>query len=145
VPGLAGRISAAPILFDAFARSGKVPAALPKAPRGVLFASNTQLPPPLQRFRPGTLVGQGTEPPIKILFPPQGARLELVQSAGKAEPVAVKVAGGVPPLTVMVNGVPVGDRASQRTLFFAPDGPGFLRLTVMDAKGAADSVMVRVQ
>ena len=28
-----------------------------------------------------------------------------------------------------------------RTLFFEPDGPGFVRLTVMDAAGAADSVM----
>jgi penicillin-binding protein 1C len=30
-------------------------------------------------------------------------------------------------------------------VFFAPDGPGFLRLTVMDAKGLTDSVVVRVQ
>jgi penicillin-binding protein 1C len=26
-----------------------------------------------------------------------------------------------------------------------PDGPGFVRLTVIDAKGAVDSVMVRLQ
>jgi hypothetical protein len=32
-----------------------------------------------------------------------------------------------------------------RTVFFTPDGPGFARLTVMDAKGAADSVVVRLQ
>jgi penicillin-binding protein 1C len=30
-------------------------------------------------------------------------------------------------------------------VFFTPDGPGFVRLTVMDARGAADSVMVRLQ
>jgi penicillin-binding protein 1C len=30
-------------------------------------------------------------------------------------------------------------------VFFSPDGPGFVRLTVMDAKGAADSVVVRMQ
>jgi penicillin-binding protein 1C len=30
-------------------------------------------------------------------------------------------------------------------LFFAPDGPGFVRLTVTDATGAADSVMIRLQ
>jgi penicillin-binding protein 1C len=29
--------------------------------------------------------------------------------------------------------------------FFEPDGPGFVRLTVIDAKGATDSVMVRLQ
>ena len=32
VPGLAGRTAAAPILFDAFARIGAPPAALPRAP-----------------------------------------------------------------------------------------------------------------
>jgi penicillin-binding protein 1C len=143
VPGLVGRTAAAPILFDAFARSGKTPAALPRAPKGVLFANNAKLPPPLQRFRPGILMG--SEPTLRILFPPEGARLELSQSAGKPDPVALKVAGGVPPLTVMVNGVPAHGQAGQRTLFFAPDGPGFVRLTVMDAKGAADSVLVRVQ
>ena len=34
VPGLVGRTAAAPILFDAFARTGKLPAALPKPPEG---------------------------------------------------------------------------------------------------------------
>ncbi len=52
VPGLVGRTAAAPILFDAFARTGKIPAALPKAPQGVLIASNAKLPLPLRRFRP---------------------------------------------------------------------------------------------
>ena len=36
-------------------------------------------------------------------------------------------------------------RAERRTLFVEPDGPGFLRLTVIDARGAADSVVVRLQ
>jgi penicillin-binding protein 1C len=30
-------------------------------------------------------------------------------------------------------------------MFYQPDGPGFVRLTVMDARGAADSVVVRLQ
>jgi penicillin-binding protein 1C len=30
-------------------------------------------------------------------------------------------------------------------VFFTPDGPGFVRLAVMDGKGAADSVVVRLQ
>jgi hypothetical protein len=41
--------------------------------------------------------------------------------------------------------VPLTGDNTRRTLFFQPDGPGFVRLTVMDARGAADSVMVRVQ
>jgi penicillin-binding protein 1C len=45
---------------------------------------------------------------------------------------------------VLVNGAPIAT-TDKRTLFFAPDGPGFMRVTVMDAKGTTDSVLVRVQ
>ncbi len=146
VPGLIGRAAAAPILFDAFARLGRMAAPLPHAPRGVLFASNAKLPPPLQRFRPGGLTGEPAEPPLKIMFPPNGARLEMASEAGaRPDAVALKVAGGLQPLTVLVNGVPVAAQAGKRTLFFEPDGPGFVRLTVMDARGATDSVVVRIQ
>jgi penicillin-binding protein 1C len=51
----------------------------------------------------------------------------------------------VQPLTVLVNGLPLAAATDKRTLFFAPDGPGFVRLTVMDAKGKSDSVVVRMQ
>jgi penicillin-binding protein 1C len=45
----------------------------------------------------------------------------------------------------MVNGLPIEAAPGRSTLFFEPDGPGFVRLTVMDAKGATDSVVVRLQ
>ena len=145
VPGLVGRIAAAPILFDAFARLGETPARLPSAPKGVLFATNARLPPPLQRFRPNGLPGDSATPALKILYPPNGARIEVGNIGGQPEPVALKIAGGVEPLTVLVDGVPIRHPSGKRTLLFVPDGPGFVRLTVMDANGAADSVMVRLQ
>jgi penicillin-binding protein 1C len=148
VPGLVGRAAAAPILFEAFARSGKLPAPLPAAPHGAVFASNAKLAPPLQRFRPGGLLADlaGGEPPPRILFPPDGARLELGSGAdGDADPVAFKISGGVAPLTVLVNGVPFGEASTSRTIFVKPDGPGFARLTVMDARGQVDSVTVRLE
>jgi penicillin-binding protein 1C len=143
VPGLNGRAAAAPILFDAFARTGKLPASLPPAPKGTLVASNAKLPPPLQRFRGS---GEGADA-LRIMFPPNGARLELASGEdGKPEPIALKVAGGTGPLTVLVNGMPLPEvGAPRRTLFFAPEGPGFVRLTVIDGKGSTDSVMVRLQ
>ena len=52
VPGILGRTAAAPILFDAFARSGELPAPLPPAPKGAILAANGKLPLPLQRFNP---------------------------------------------------------------------------------------------
>jgi len=141
VPGLVGRASAAPILFDAFARSGHAAAPLARAPKGAVFAATNKLPPPLQRFRAEGAPVALSEPP-RIMFPPDGARLEL---GARPDAVPLKIAGGLAPLTVMVNGVPLPAPDGRRTLFFSPDGPGFVRVTVMDARGAADSVMVRLQ
>ena len=143
VPGLVGRAAAAPVLFDAFARSGFAPMALARAPKGAIFAASNRLPPPLQRFTPVTAPGEAAEPP-RIMFPPDGARIELAASS-QPSPVVLKIAGGRAPLTVMVNGVPLSQQGDRRTVFFQPDGPGFVRLTVMDARGAADSVTVRLQ
>ena len=143
VPGLIGREAAAPILFDAFARIGGPAAQLPRPPAGVLVTSNAKLPPPLRQFQPGRLAGATAHPPLHIIFPPDGARLDLSTADGKPQPVALKVAGAVAPLTVLVNGVPVTNEG-RASLFFNPDGPGFSRVTVMDASGAADSVVVRV-
>jgi penicillin-binding protein 1C len=78
------------------------------------------------------------------MFPPDGARLEL-PGGDQPGPVALKIAGGRGPLTVMMNGVPLAAENGRRTFFFRPDGPGFVRLTVMDATGATDSVSVRMQ
>lgn len=139
VPGLTGRDAAAPVLFDAFARLGP-PAALPGPPPGVLIAPNTKLPPPLRRFRPAA--GSDASA-VHILFPPDGARFDVSSADGKPDPVPLKVTGAQAPLSVLVNGLPV--RQQQRgALFFTPDGPGFSRVTVIDAAGASDSVVVRV-
>jgi penicillin-binding protein 1C len=48
-------------------------------------------------------------------------------------------------LTVLVNGLPLPSAAGRRNLFFDPQGPGFVRLTVVDGRGATDSVVVRLQ
>jgi penicillin-binding protein 1C len=143
VPGLVGRASAAPILFDAFARTGHAPAPLAHAPKGAVFVATNKLPPPLQHFSSDGSLSAAPEPP-RIMFPPDGAHIELAKGAAP-EPVALKISGGAAPLTVMVNGVPLEAQGGRRTLFFAPDGPGFVRLTVMDAHGATDSVSVRLQ
>ena len=147
VPGLVGRTAAAPILFDAFARTGKIPAALPKAPKGALLASNAKLPLPLRRFRPvGELVRTGSDQAPHIQFPLNGSRIDVDRSDnGQAAPMPVKVAGGVLPLTIMLNGTSVGEIDSRRQRLVDPPGPGFARLTVIDATGAADTVVIRVQ
>jgi penicillin-binding protein 1C len=46
---------------------------------------------------------------------------------------------------MLVNGISVGDIGSRRQRLIDPPGPGFSRLTVIDATGAADTVVIRVQ
>jgi penicillin-binding protein 1C len=142
-----GRGAAVPILFDAFARTGKLPVALPRAPKGALVASNTSLPLPLRRFRPlGELVRVGGAQAPHIQFPLNGSRIDVDRTSGTdAAAMPVKVSGGVLPLTMMVNGLAVGEIDSRRQRLIDPPGPGFARLTVIDATGAADTVVVRIQ
>jgi penicillin-binding protein 1C len=147
VPGLVGRGAAAPILFDAFARTGKLPMALAKPPRGALLASNAKLPLPLRRFRPiGELIRAGGEQALHIQFPLDGSRISVDRSDGEeAAEMPVRVAGGVLPITMLVNGTAVGEIDGRRQRLIDPPGPGFTRLTVIDATGAADTVVVRIQ
>jgi penicillin-binding protein 1C len=147
VPGLVGRTAAAPILFDAFARTGKLPAALPKPPKGALMASNPTLPLPLRRFRAvGELVRTGGEQALHIQFPLNGSRIDVDRTGGaQFSAMPVKIAGGVLPMTMLVNGVSVGEIDGRRQRLVDPPGPGFARLTVIDATGAADTVVIRIQ
>jgi penicillin-binding protein 1C len=147
VPGLVGRTAAAPVLFDAFARTGKLPAALPKPPKGALIASNAKLPLPLRRFRAvGELVRTASEQAPHIQFPLNGSRMDVAGSAGgPSAAMPVKIAGGVLPLTMLVNGVSVGEIDGRRQRLVDSPGPGFARLTVIDATGAADTVVIRIQ
>ena len=146
-PGIVGRTAAAPILFDAFARTGKLPAPLPKPPKGTLLASNAKLPLPLRRYRPiGEMVRSDGEQAPRIQFPLNGSRIDAAGGDGAPfSSMPVKVAGGVLPMTMLVNGVSVGEIDGRRQRLIDPPGPGFARLTVIDAKGAADTVVVRIQ
>jgi penicillin-binding protein 1C len=147
VAGLVGRTAAAPILFDAFARTGKLPMPLPKPPKGALVASNAKLPLPLRQFRAaGELLRTGSEQTPRIQFPLNGSRIDVDRSGGtQLAAMPVKVAGGVLPMTMLVNGVSVGEIDGRRQRLVDPPGPGFARLTVIDATGAADTVVIRIQ
>ena len=59
--------------------------------------------------------------------------------------LALKALGGAPPFTWFVNGQPVGEADLRRQSAWKPDGAGFARVSVMDARGATDSVLVRLE
>ena len=147
VPGLVGRVAAAPVLFDVFARIGGEPQPLPQPP-GVLRATTATLPPPLRHLRkevPKT-VAATLVPPLRISFPPDGSRIDLGAGTGEAMPdLALRANGGAPPLRWFVNGAPVGEAQMRRQSFWKPDGAGFARVSVMDSRGSSDSVQVRIE
>lgn len=147
VPGLIGRQVAAPILFDAFARLGGEREIIP-APPGILTGSNSSLPLPLRHLRkdlPKT--ASATSGQLHIAYPPEGARVDLGLQKGPIASIqlALKAQGGAPPFTWLVNGVPIGEPDLRRQSAWAPDGAGFARISVMDARGASDSVSVRLE
>lgn len=144
VPGLVGRAVAAPILFEAFARTGLDPRPFP-APPGIIAGRTADLPPPLRHLRqdvPKTLTAMTTGT-LRLAWPPNEARIDLAASGTNA--LNFKVAGGSPPFTFLVNGAPVSGPVSRRETSWTPDGTGFLRISVIDGQGASDSVAVRLQ
>jgi penicillin-binding protein 1C len=82
---------------------------------------------------------------VRVAFPPNGARVDLGLSRPDANALALKAQGGVPPLTWIVNGAPIGTPDLRRQGSWTPDGTGFARVSVIDATGATDSVTVRVE
>ena len=142
VPGLVGRAVAAPILFDAFARYGGEPKTIAQ-PREALVAASNALPPPLRNIRPDApkTLSATLGVPLKIAYPPNGSRIDL---DGAREALALKALGGKPPLTWMVDGAPVAE-GLRRQSQWQPPGAGFARISVIDASGASDSVMVRIE
>lgn len=144
VAGVVGRLAAAPILFEAFQRLGKGRQPLPPPPPGVEQRRTTDLPAALQRFRPHALPQvagiTSAEAPLAIAFPPDGARLETEGAS-----IGLKVNGGTPPFTWLVDGIPVASGAFRRDAFWDTPGKGFSRLSVVDAKGRKASARVRVE
>jgi penicillin-binding protein 1C len=147
-PGLVGRQAAAPILFDAFARLGR-DIEIITPPKGVIRAAVTaDLPPPLRHLRKDAPknVAATAVPALKIAFPPDGARVDLGLTQGASESrLSLKALGGSPPLTWFVNGAPIGATDQRRQSAWRPDGAGFARVSVIDSKGATDSVLVRLE
>ncbi|SOC07508.1 penicillin-binding protein 1C [Rhodobacter sp. JA431] len=133
VPGAFGGELAAPILFEMFDWVGPERAPLPPPPPATLLLPNARLPQPLQRFRPrDAAFAEVVAGAPEVTFPPDGAEVE---TAGQG--LVVKLRGGQPPFTWLVNGAPliVGSRTRETVLNLT--NPGYVSLTVLDAQGRA--------
>ncbi len=149
VPGMIAREFAAPALFDAFSRLGGAREVI-RQPPGAIVARTSQLPPPLRNLRkdaPKTVAATRTGT-LKIAYPPDGARVDLglTRKNGIASRLAMKVQGGEAPFRWLVNGAPLSGAPNlRRQALWKPDGPGFTRVSVIDANGHTHSVVVRLE
>jgi penicillin-binding protein 1C len=148
VVGLVGRQAAAPVLFDAFARLGPAGEFL-SPPAGRVLSRTAALPPPLRHLRkdvPKNLAAAATAQ-LRIAFPPDGAHVDLGLTHPLAPParLTLKAEGGILPLRWFVNAVPVGEFDLRRQSAWTPDGAGFARVSVIDARGTTASVLVRLE
>ncbi len=101
---------------------------LPAAPRS---------PPAQSRpsARAQALVADG----LRLLFPPSGA---VLSADGR---VTIRAMGGQRPLTFLVDGDRLASEPVRREVGWQPPGPGFYRITVLDARGEAVRSSVRVK
>jgi penicillin-binding protein 1C len=76
---------------------------------------------------------------LRLLFPPPGA---VVSADG---PVTIRAMGGRRPLRFLIDGAPIPAEPARREAAWQPPGPGFYRLTVLDADGGAAHAGVQVR
>lgn len=141
VPGAFGGDLAAPVMFDLFDNLPKVP--LPPPPPQTLTVPNAGLPLPLRRFAArgeasAAAVRPAAPDSLQLTFPPDGAEMD---SKGD---LTAKARGGQPPYTFLLNGQPAALRQSQPSAILPNPGPGFARLTVIDATGASATAAIRL-
>jgi penicillin-binding protein 1C len=76
---------------------------------------------------------------LRLLFPPDQA---VLSDEGA---VTLRAMGGRRPLTFLVDGARLDTDAARRDVAWLPPSPGFYRITVVDADGAAARAAVRVR
>jgi penicillin-binding protein 1C len=120
LPGATGISLALPLMSRVFDL-------LPRDPRGVMQAQARSSQPDV-----------GAADALHLLFPPSGA---VLSSDG---PVTIRVMGGRRPLSFLVDGAHLPSDRIRCEAAWLPSGPGFYRLSVLDADGNAGRANVQV-
>ena len=139
VPGAFGGALAAPVLFEVFSRIKPALTPLRPPPPATLIVSNAELPQPLQRFRGRNALFEKPADAPAVAFPPDGAAVQVEDGF-----LVVKVRDGVGPFTWLANGKPFAVATRDRQSVLETTGPGFVTLSVIDAKGRSARAHVRL-
>jgi len=126
LPGATGTALALPLLARLFDL-------LPAMPR-----TTEPVPATTASAPPATVAGAPADA-LRLLFPPPGA---VLAEGGR---VTIRAMGGRRPLAFLVDGAPIAAEPAHREAAWTPPGPGFYRVTVLDADGAAARAAVQVR
>ena len=109
------------------------PAPLPRPPQGVVVTTNAKLPPPLKRFAPGRLAGDGAQAKLHILFPPESMdsskmdasnlATRMVKFLSQRAPSPEKTPGSVTIGRANDNDIVIQDVLASRHHAFLVDSP----------------------
>jgi penicillin-binding protein 1C len=157
-PERTGRNAAAPFLFrvlDLLPEDDDAPdsgAAAGTATGGDEAAARTldpAPPAPLQRRLdagpPGLSALSGEPDRVRLVFPTDGMAVELTGPDGAPAPLTLSASGGRRPLAWLVDGRRLPAAPSGRDAQWQPEGPGFARVSVVDALGHSDSALIEVR
>lgn len=139
MPGALGADLAAPVLFSAFARLKPALAPQPPAPPETLLVANAQLPAPLRQFRPRDFAFDTAANAPKLIFPPDGAEVELLPQG-----LMLHIEGGTAPYTVLANDLPLITGLGQGQAMISSLTAGFVTLSVVDAQGQSTRSQLRL-
>jgi penicillin-binding protein 1C len=137
--------AAAPILFAL--ADLLPPSAAPRraVPAGVIAGPASALPPSLRRFAGDGSGGSARQPGPAIIFPVDGTRLKVERDDDGLRALALRAEGGARPLRWLVNGAPVESTGRRSAGTWLPDGPGYVRIEVIDAAGRSAAAEVFIE
>jgi penicillin-binding protein 1C len=141
--GNIGRQTAAPLLFAVMDLLPVPESDVAGPPRpGNPLASTRSIPPRLQRFAAASADQARTGPPLKIAFPHDGSRVLAQREPAGGEPAGLPLVaqGGRLPLFWYVDGRQIAAAGAGQEVRWRPDGPGQVRVKVLDASGQSATV-----
>ncbi len=144
-PGRDGRGTAAPLMFAVFDQiEGNRGLEIDLRPAGPMVAA--AIPQAHRSLTPrGAGPGEIDGKPLRILFPPDGATVELRPAASGYVPVPLEAEGGAGPLAWHADGAPIGIVEGEASGRWTPDARGFVRLSVVDGRGRVAVAHVRLR
>ncbi|MBP2229163.1 penicillin-binding protein 1C [Azospirillum agricola] len=140
-PDRYGRNTAAPLLFQVFdllpRDRGRPAGPIASAPPAELLRR-------LHAGSPALMDGQQPDRP-RLLFPSGDMEVEALGPDGRGEPLTLSASGGRRPLSWLIDGRRIALSPIARDVVWRPDGPGPVRITVLDADGRSDSATITIQ